>query len=73
MIGQLNFVGYLPKCTPAKGNPWFAGNVPVGYTAQDCRVEFTERCTGKKYSPEDWDGLKKEGWRIVKVSITDYQ
>lgn len=71
-MATLTEYGYLPKCTPKEGKPWFAGCVTVGYSAQDTRVAFTKHCTGyPEYDPKCWDDLKKEGWRIVRVKITD--
>lgn len=63
MIVQHTTFGYLPFCTPKKGRPWFAGNVTVGYTANDARSDFVKVCG------QDWESLKKEGWRIVRVKI----
>lgn len=66
--------GYLPLCTPDKGKPWFAGSVSVGYSAQDTRVEFTKLCSGQsEYITSEWEALKKEGWRIVRVAVSTVQ
>lgn len=70
MITRHTTFGYLPLCTPKEGTPWFAGNVTIGYTAADARVAFTKACTGHpEYQSSDWDDLKKEGWRIVRVKV----
>jgi hypothetical protein len=72
MLAVTTTFGYLPLCTPEKGSPWFAGNVTIGYTASDARVAFTKACTGNpSYETRDWDALKKEGWRIVRVKISE--
>lgn len=63
MITKQTTYGYLPRCTPEKGQPWFAGNVTVGYTAKDSREAFVRACG------QTWESLKKEGWRIAKVKI----
>jgi len=55
--------GYLPFCTPSKGRPWFAGNITLGYTMKDSREAFVKACC------QDWESLKKEGWRIVRVKV----
>lgn len=71
MLLECSTFGYLPLCTPEKGKPWFAGNVTIGYTAGDARVDFTKACTGNPhYETRDWEALKKEGWRIVRVKVS---
>lgn len=70
-MARLTEFGYLPMCTPATGKPWFAGSVAVGYSAQDTRVEFTKLCSGQtEYQTSEWNALKKEGWRIVRVKVS---
>jgi hypothetical protein len=67
----VNEIGWLPLCEPEKGEPWFAGCVPVGYTQKETREAFTKHCTGRPgYERKCWDDLRKEGWRIVRVRIT---
>lgn len=63
IVKQSTF-GYLPFCTPKKGKPWFAGNVTIGYTAADARTEFVKACG------QEWDDLKREGWRVVRVEVS---
>lgn len=63
MILKSTTYGYLPLCTPKKGEPWFAGNVTIGYTAGDTRTEFVKACG------QPWDELKKEGWLVVRVKV----
>lgn len=63
MITKQTTYGYLPFCTPAKGKPWFAGNVTIGFTAKDSRDAFIRACG------QSWEVLKREGWRIVRVKI----
>lgn len=70
MVAHSEF-GYLPMCTPAEGKPWFAGSVSVGYSAMDARTEFTKMVHGQKdYIPSQWEDLKKDGWRIVRVKVS---
>lgn len=63
MLTKNTTFGYLPFCTPMNGKPWFAGNVTIGYTASDARKAFEKVCG------QEWEALKKEGWRIVRVKV----
>lgn len=63
MITKQTTYGYLPFCTPKKGNAWFACNVTIGYSMKDAREAFVKVCG------QSWEELKREGWRIVRVKI----
>jgi hypothetical protein len=56
-------IGYAPKCTPQRGSPWLfiAGCRDL---RREAVADFAKTCG------QDWETLKREGWRIVRVEIT---
>lgn len=56
-------VGFAPKCTPEKGEPWLFVS-GCRWQRRDAVADF------EKYCGQDWKTLKREGWRIVRVEVT---
>ncbi len=55
-------VAFVPMCTPKDGKPWFALEY-VRWQQRHARDDFALNVG------EQWEALKKEGWRIVRVEV----
>jgi hypothetical protein len=55
---------YIPKCKNDKDQEWFAVRC-LDYTAREAKAKFMEGDT------LPWDHLRKEGWRIVKIKVSE--
>lgn len=55
---------YVPMCTREGVGPWFAVKF-MRHRKMDARHEFVMECA----VDGDWESLKKEGWRIVRVEV----
>lgn len=73
-MGNVTEFAFVPKCTPQPVSrvkkPWFVVGA-MAYSAKDARKAFVKLCYGDKPEPDAWEALKIEGWRIVKVRVTE--
>jgi hypothetical protein len=64
MMAKHEEAAWIPICVPLKGRPWFFWR-GVRDLRRDARDAFAEHCN------MDWKELHKEGWRIIRVKITN--
>lgn len=58
-------LAWIPMCTTVQGGTWF-WSTGIGDRQRDVRDNFAKHCC------MEWQALRKEGWRIVRVRLSAY-
>lgn len=62
-MARVEEVAWIPMCVPKNGRPFFFDRC-IRDLRRDALADFA------KYCCVEWQELRKEGWRIVRVRLT---
>jgi hypothetical protein len=58
---------FAPMCKPSSGVAWFAVSF-IRHTRHSAQADFLKAVSGNGHG---WAALNRQGWRIVRVKITE--